>query len=490
VVCADASVRALEWNTRTMPERGVVYGVARDTTERRRAEAQRRERQREQAALRRVATLVARETPPDEVLAAVAREVGEVLGVDATQLGRYDPDGTVVSVAQWGSSSGIELGARFHLDGDSVSARVLRTGRAARMDGYEGVPGTIATLLGELGIRFAVGVPISVGGRTWGVMTVTSKGAAPFPAETESRLQDFTDLLATAITNAAAHDKARALAEEQAALRRVATLVARQAPQTQVFGAIAEEIGRLLTVDTVEVVRFEDDRVAVVVAVWGPLAASLPTGSRTALGGHNIASLIFRTGRAARIDDYSVANGPIAERMAAGGVLSALGTPIVVEGRVWGAVVAAATHDVTVPANTDARIAQLAELTATGIANAEARTEVTRLAEEQAALRRVARLVAQGAAPAAVFDAVTAEAGAVMDAASVTLARYDDGDVLVVLAHHGGSPHLHVGQRVKMEPTNLTWDVRRTGRAARRDHAGDGRARSPRSSGGSPSGRP
>ena len=94
----------------------------------------------EQAALRRVATLVARETAPDAVFAAVGREVGEVLGVDATHLGRYDADGTVVSVAQWGSYPGVPIGARFPLEGDSVSARVLRTGRPARMDDYATPP--------------------------------------------------------------------------------------------------------------------------------------------------------------------------------------------------------------------------------------------------------------------------------------------------------------------------------------------------------------
>jgi hypothetical protein len=71
----------------------------------------------QQAALRRVATLVARETPPEAVFAALAREVGEVLGVDATHLGRYDPDGTVVSVAQWGRYAGVPIDARFPLEG-------------------------------------------------------------------------------------------------------------------------------------------------------------------------------------------------------------------------------------------------------------------------------------------------------------------------------------------------------------------------------------
>ena len=148
VMCADGSVRWLEWNTRTMPERGVVYGVARDTTERRRADAELREAQRmleasrdelrvlaeEQAALRRVATLVARETSPDAVFAAVAREVGEVLGVDATHLGRYDPDGTVVSVAQWGSYAGV-------LGRGAISARGRQRVRAGAADRASGTHG-------------------------------------------------------------------------------------------------------------------------------------------------------------------------------------------------------------------------------------------------------------------------------------------------------------------------------------------------------------
>jgi PAS domain S-box-containing protein len=112
-ICADWSVRWLQRNTRTMPERGVVYGVARDVTDRRRADAELREAQgmveasrdqlralgEEQAALRRVATLVARESSPDEVFAAVAEEVGRLLRVGATLLFRYEGAGTATVVA-------------------------------------------------------------------------------------------------------------------------------------------------------------------------------------------------------------------------------------------------------------------------------------------------------------------------------------------------------------------------------------------------------
>ena len=487
VVTADGGVRWVEWNTRTVPEQGVVYGVGRDATERRQAEAALREAHalletgrdelralaEQQAALRRVATLVARETATDAVFAAVTREVGQVLGVDAAQLGRFDPDGTVVSVAQWGRYPGVPLGARFPLDGDSVSARVLRTGLAARMDRYDGVAGVIAATLLELGIRFAVGVPISVTGRTWGVMTVTTKRAEPFPPDTESRLQDFTDLLATAIANAEAHERVRDLAEEQAALRRIATLVAQQTPQADVFGAVAEEIGRLLGVDSIEMVRYEDDRVAAVVAGWGRLGPPVADGVRVPLGGENVTSRVFHTGRAARIDDPAEASGPMAERMIAGGARSAVGTPILVEGRVWGAMLAASTQARSLPPDTESRMGEFTHLMATAIANAEARAEVARLADEQAALRRVATLVAQGAPPPAVFDAATAEVSRLVGASGVTLARYED-DGLIVLAHRATDTHLRVGQRVPMQLSDLTATVARTGRTARRDDAGGG----------------
>ena len=173
-----------------------------------------------------MATLVARESAPDSVFAAVVREVGDLLGVDATHIGRYDSDGTVVSVAQWGNYPGVPIGARFPLEGDSISARVLRTGRPARIDDYEDAPGVIAATIRQLGIRFSIGVPISVEGRPWGVIIATSKGPSPFPAETESRLRNFTELVATAIANADARtqltaSRARIVAVSDEARRRI-----------------------------------------------------------------------------------------------------------------------------------------------------------------------------------------------------------------------------------------------------------------------------
>jgi signal transduction histidine kinase len=159
----------------------------------------------QQAALRRVATLVARAVSPSEVFAAVAVEMARCLHAANALVGRYEPDGTVTFVAAARldprSKKEIDTGQRsITLDGDSVAARVLRTGRPARMHGadYDAAPQVRA-----MGIRAGVGVPIRVDGRLWGVAGVASPEPEALPPDTEARVGDFADLVATAIANAA-----------------------------------------------------------------------------------------------------------------------------------------------------------------------------------------------------------------------------------------------------------------------------------------------
>jgi PAS domain S-box-containing protein len=402
VICRDGSLRWVEWRTRVVPEEGLFYAAGRDMTETRRAAEQ-------QAALRRVATLVAHDTAPDEVFAAVAAEVGEILGVEATHLGRYDADGTVVSVAQWGSSPGVSVGARFPLEGDSVSARVLRTGRPARMEHYEDAPGVIAATIRQIGIRFSIGVPISVQGRTWGVMIATSKGAEPFPAETESRLQDFTELVATAIANAEARAEVARLADQQAALRRVATLVAHGARPSAVFDAVTREVAEVLDASAVSLARYEDD-VLTVVAQFG--TAYVRIGERLPLGGTNVTSTVLRTGGTARLDDVAGATGPIGDVARRAGVQSTAGAPVVVDGRTWGVLAAIWGDREPPPDLTEERLARFAELLDTAIANADSRDQLTAsrarvLAAGDDARRRVVRDLHDGAQQRLVHTIIT-----------------------------------------------------------------------------------
>jgi signal transduction histidine kinase len=206
IISSDGSVRWLEWNV--VADHGLLYVAGRDVTERRAAQDELRVLAEQQAALRRVATLVARGVAPSEVFSAVATELARCLGVHYSALWRYQSDGTATLLAALNEDPGLTkmpVGARISLEGDSISAMVLSTGRAARIDSFESAPGSAAARFRELGLRVAVGAPIVVGGRVWGAAVVGSSRPEPLPSDTEARVGDFADLVATAIANAQAH---------------------------------------------------------------------------------------------------------------------------------------------------------------------------------------------------------------------------------------------------------------------------------------------
>jgi GAF domain-containing protein len=296
----------------------------------------------EQAALRRVATLVAGAAAPEDVFAAVTEEAGRLLGAHYATMARYDPDGARTIVAAWSSTGAGDPGGRARLGGRNVPTLVFETGRAARIDDYSGGLGPIAEAARAFGLRAGVGVPVSVEGRLWGVMLVGSR-VEPLPEGTEARLAGFTELAATAIANAQARVELRGFAEEQAALRRVATLVARVAPPAQVFAAVAEEAGRLLGARRAIMSRYGPEG-AVVVASSSNTGAAVPVGTQWAIGGHNVNTLVFQAGRAARIDDFTDTSGAGAEDARGIGICAGVGVPVSVEGRLWGCMFVASTR--------------------------------------------------------------------------------------------------------------------------------------------------
>jgi signal transduction histidine kinase/PAS domain-containing protein len=359
-------------------------GTAMDVTERQRAEEERQTRgarlaclAQEQAALRRVATLVARRTPPEEVFAAVIEEVGQLLALGLAFMGRYEPGGAVTVLASWGDADDIvAVGSRWVLGGKNVCTAVSETGRAARIDQYADASGQVGAAGGQTGFRSAVGAPVIVEGDLWGVIAAGSTSEVPLPGDTEARLASFTELVATAIADAESRAGLARLAEEQAALRRVATLVASGVPPEEVFAAVTEEIGQLLSVDLASMCRYEPDRSVTMVATWGRAGESAPVGTSWPLGGQNLATIVFETGSPGRIEPYADAAGPLGLEAGATGLGSAVATPIVVNGRVWGVIGAGTTVEQPLPADTEARLASFTELVATAIANAEARTEL------------------------------------------------------------------------------------------------------------------
>jgi signal transduction histidine kinase len=163
----------------------------------------------EQSALRRVATLVAADTVPSRVFEQVTEEVGRVLGLPGASILRYDGAHTATVVGGWSEDGTLRfpVGATLDLDGDTVVAKVLRTGTAQRVE-YEDASGTLAETLRGFGYRAAVAAPVSVGGRLWGVVAAaTASDEAPLPKGLERRLCDFAELVAQALANADAYEK-------------------------------------------------------------------------------------------------------------------------------------------------------------------------------------------------------------------------------------------------------------------------------------------
>jgi signal transduction histidine kinase len=158
----------------------------------------------EQAALRRVATLVAEGAEPGRTFEIVTREVGVLSGADLARMERYESDTEVTAIAAWSRDLPGELatGRRIELVGPSIAASVLRQPGPARVDSFVGTDGEIAEEALALGIRSSVGCPILVEGRLWGVIAASSKREEPFPPQTESQISEFTALVATAIANA------------------------------------------------------------------------------------------------------------------------------------------------------------------------------------------------------------------------------------------------------------------------------------------------
>jgi signal transduction histidine kinase len=171
----------------------------------------------EPAALRGVATLVAAEAAPSRVFQQVTEEVGRLLGLPAACVVQYDRADVATVVGAWSRRGGlpVPLGSPLQLDGDTVVAKVLRSGTPQRLERYDDAGGTLAETLREAGYRAAVAAPVTVGGRLWGALVAGSVSDEPLPQGLERRLCDFADLVGQALANADARER---LAESRAEL--------------------------------------------------------------------------------------------------------------------------------------------------------------------------------------------------------------------------------------------------------------------------------
>jgi signal transduction histidine kinase len=195
----------------------------------------------------------------------------------------------------------------------------------------------------------------------------------------------------------------RALLAEQAALRRVATMVVGSTPAPVLFSRVCEELGELLAVKSTDMIRFEDERFARVVGSWAASGTpSFPVGERVPVEGETVTAKLHRTERPERVDDYAGVEGELAARLREFGIRSVVGAPIQVAGRLWGAIMVTSELPHAFPVNTEERVSNFAELITAALANADAREQLAasraRIVEAaDAARRRIERDLHDGA---------------------------------------------------------------------------------------------
>jgi signal transduction histidine kinase len=424
------------------------------------SEARARELAEEQAALRRVATLVAQGASPDELFSAVAEEAAGVIDIPVVGVHRYEADGTFTMLGIAGES-GFTAGSRWPVEPDRLAALILATGRPARKDEYSTMPGPLGDAMRENRIVSTIGAPIVVDGTIWGFMVAGARPGKPIPAGAEERLDRFSELVATAIAKNKEQEHRARLADEQAALRRVATLVARRVSPDELFAAVSNEVATLFGAEIATIDRFEPTEPPQITAVGvsaGP--NDFLIGNRSPLMEWLAAEEITET-------------GTLADAVRAMGFFSTVSAPILVEGRLWGVLTASSSQE-SLPLDTEKRIASFSELVATAIANAESRAELAaseararELAREQAALRRVATLVAKAAKPDEVFASVAQEVADVLGVEIVCVCRHEP-DGILLLSSLGVHPFPD-GTCWPLDMPGLPHRVYATGRASRID---------------------
>jgi signal transduction histidine kinase len=298
-----------------------------------------------EGSLRRIATLVAGGAASPEVFAAVAREVARVLEVALVVIWRVEPDRPAIVLGAWSDRPHpFAIGSSWPVDERTAAALLPHLDRPTRVEDFGAVGGAIADAIRATGARSGAGTAIVVDGALWGTMGAAVAEDEPLPDRIEDRLAEFTELVATAIANTQARADLQRLADEQAALRRVATLVARESSPAEVFAAVTEEVGRLLQVEETKLIRYEPDATATVVAGWGELDAEIAVGAKWSPGGV--------------------------------GIRSSVAAPIMVGGRLWGAMIAVSRTAERLPAGTESDIAEFTALVATAISNMQARSDL------------------------------------------------------------------------------------------------------------------
>jgi signal transduction histidine kinase len=319
----------------------------------------------EQAALRRVATLVASGKAETEIVSAVASEIGQLLGADMASALRFDGESLQVIGDWFADKRRLEADRSYTFGGDTISARVIEASAPARLDSADDLRSDFAReRWRELGIGASLGAPIIVEGAVWGVVLVSRYASnPPFEPGAEHRLADFAGLVAQAIANAAARREMAALVEEQSALRRIAMLVAGGRPPQEVLTEVTAQVGRLFEALAVNVVEWQgvQDEVAVVCAWTADPLPPPQAGELMHPDPKGAIISVLETGHAHRSSESDA---------------SAIAAPLIINATVRGTLSLHRGVDHPFPPGAESRLRSFADLAAQSISNHQAQEEL------------------------------------------------------------------------------------------------------------------
>lgn len=297
---------------------------------------------------------------------ALAAEAGRLAGAERVSIARMDRNSSLV-LGSWQLVGEPPAHVRVPLAEAPLACRAFLTGYAARRDGDR---------------TSTVCLPVLAGGQPWGFITMVGDRAG-LAEDGERAIDD----LAVGLARAIAHDAERralhgtsdpSVSDQTAALLRVATLVARSRGSQEVFETIAEEVGRALSAQAANVVRFDPDGMVTIMSGWNAAGHV-----RFADGGHFLASaslgtaMVLDCGHAIELDEHDPAQ-TYAPEVAARMKTNAVGyLPLFVQGQLWGEVIAAAVDAPVLKPELEGFIGSLLELVAIAIDNAQTQADLT-----------------------------------------------------------------------------------------------------------------
>jgi signal transduction histidine kinase len=362
----------------------------------------------QRAALRHVASLVADGASLDELFAAVNREVAQLMAADATVMLRFEDGGDVTRLAAW-DVTGARLSIGKRQPAGPALSHICVIGAPLRTDPAEVGWTSLAAEAPRLGVRTCVVVPIEFDGRMWGASVAAWRSPDRLPPAVESRMAAFLASLTTTLAEAQTRSDLQLLVEEERALRHMASRVAAGTSPSEVAEHVAAEVSRLLGGRPAAVIKFDGGSRPRALAMRGGPAPAIE--KRALAASDAVIAQIGRTGRPARIDDFTRVEGAAGEIGRAAGLRGAVGAPILAASKVWGVVLALSSNG-SLPAETESRVEAFADLVATAIAHDETRAQLAAararaVAAEDESRRRIQRDVHDGAQQALILTVLS-----------------------------------------------------------------------------------